>query len=1104
VLLPSAVATPTAAAPARLSLVDDFDAYVPASLREQGPWHVNTPGAADGAVASGDVPTDLSGKALLDDLDGQGGPIRYRGNAYATLGPRAVPAGATGTVFFELATRSVARTKLHLGLSADASPGLGMDTTGDPLDLADFGPQLTVDRRGLVARDGATERPLTGFPLDNGVRYRIWLVVDNATHTFSVHAAAATGEPVALTSTSGRSTFAFRSAPGGDLVTFLHLNDPVDVPTADSYLDSLYVAPDGVDLTDPSPRLTLVNNFDHLAMGAVDGQLGWSASSGVEVTKGPAGSDGRVLSIRPGSRRASRELPAMSPGGTVFFRMRRSGTVNGMLGAGVAGSPSLDRLRLQTGATTASSPDQVVRDGDASTNVGTWSDRSWRCVWLVGDADGQHFSAYGRGGDLRVTTRLRAGAQDTFGVHGGSADAVDPEGVLDHFLAVTSQSTGTVQVDHLAVDQTQRDLRTPAGAACPHTGPGPVLDPASARPQPARLELSLTEVAQLDPAAAGSPARRANTVVPLGRTSGRLAVPTLEGQVLALRDGTPSTYLDVRREFPSFVDKPGLGTGLGYVAFAPDFDTTGRFYTVHTEAGAALTDRTPSLPSPPDTRIHGVVTEWTAADPAADTFAGTHREVLRIGFSRFTHGIQQIDFDPTARAGDADYGLLYLGIGDGDETPFFSTRPGDLRAPQGKVLRIDPRATAGGAAYSVPAGNPFVGRSDALPEVYASGLRNPHRFAWDARTGRLLVSNIGEKNVDSVYEVRPGADFGWNRREGAYVFDPADPNEVYPLPRVDHSGVTYPVLQIGRHAGISLVGAGVYRGRLTALRGHYLFGDIVSGAIREIQSGLLAGATLPEPAFHNVSLVVDGRRTSLAALTDGRVDVRFGRDQAGELYVLSKSLGRVWKVTAARDLTPARPSCFTGSSSARPTGAGDWKPLTPSRWSFAGSEARQLRPGSRPSGVNRPYEYALVRNHRAGSFDFRAQVRVERPGPVAERDVVLVFGYRSATQFAYAHLSDDRTSYAHNGLFVVDRADRRRIDDQYDLKAAPPAITDRAWHDVRLVHCAGQRATWLFVDGHTQPLMTATDSAVGPGLLGFGSFNDFGRVRDVRIRYARS
>lgn len=73
----------------------------------------------------------------------------------------------------------------------------------------------------------------------------------------------------------------------------------------------------------------------------------------------------------------------------------------------------------------------------------------------------------------------------------------------------------------------------------------------------------------------------------------------------------------------------------------------------------------PDLAYPPNTPAHGMITEWKAADPSADIFRGTRRQVLRIGFFDTIHGIQQIGFNPTSIPGDKDYGLLYIAVGDG-------------------------------------------------------------------------------------------------------------------------------------------------------------------------------------------------------------------------------------------------------------------------------------------------------------------------------------------------------------------------------------------------------------------------------------------------------
>ena len=159
---------------------------------------------------------------------------------------------------------------------------------------------------------------------------------------------------------------------------------------------------------------------------------------------------------------------------------------------------------------------------------------------------------------------------------------------------------------------------------------------------------------------------RINYLGDLPDGSHRLYTPDLSGTLYFLKNGVPSPYLDVRANFPEFFSGRGLGSGFGFVAFDPDFARNGKFYTTHSEAFNALTNATPDF-TQANAVIQSVVTEWTASNPRADTFSGTHREILRIGFASFIHAIQQISFNPNARRHDADFGLLYLAVGEGGQ-----------------------------------------------------------------------------------------------------------------------------------------------------------------------------------------------------------------------------------------------------------------------------------------------------------------------------------------------------------------------------------------------------------------------------------------------------
>jgi glucose/arabinose dehydrogenase len=459
------------------------------------------------------------------------------------------------------------------------------------------------------------------------------------------------------------------------------------------------------------------------------------------------------------------------------------------------------------------------------------------------------------------------------------------------------------------------------GQPSPPPATGPIRDPIPEDPVQSDLGLVLTQFAQFPqsnpvPPPTDDRLMRHARINYLGQVPGssRLFTPDLNGRLYTLppAGGTPSLYLDVAATVGSnFFSGRGLGSGFGFVAFHPAFATNGRFYTVHSEAFNALTSITPDW-TQPGAVIHSVLSEWTATDPAAVTFSGTRRELLRIGFATNIHAIQQIDFNPTAQPGSDDYGLLYVAVGDGGRGSS-STVPQQLGVPHGKILRIDPMGTGtANGRYGVPASNPFVGRLGALGEIFALGMRDPHRFSWDTGTGRMFLGHIGEHDIEGVYDLRSGDNLGWSEREGRWVFDRDEPCTLYPLPPDDAEfGYDYPVaaydhnaasIPCGEDAGKAIVGGFVYRGTaLPALRGRYVFGDIVDGSVFYAdEAELVRGAGLA-PVHRLRIFTPAGVETSMASLAgDTRVDLRLGVDSAGELYVLAKANGRIWKVTGTR------------------------------------------------------------------------------------------------------------------------------------------------------------------------------------------------------------
>jgi hypothetical protein len=322
----------------------------------------------------------------------------------------------------------------------------------------------------------------------------------------------------------------------------------------------------------------------------------------------------------------------------------------------------------------------------------------------------------------------------------------------------------------------------------------------------------------------------------------------------------------------------------------------------------------------------------------------------------------------------------------------------------------------------------------------------------------------------------------------------------YPLAAYDHD----PPADWACNAdvGRAISGGYVYRGHhLPELYGKYIFGDLVDGSVfytneREMRRGG------PRAPIHRL-MVFDttGKRVTMQELAgDKRVDLRFGRDSEGELFLISKANGKIWKVVGTRHFA-AGPVGHTRVS--HTAGARNWAPVTPSKWRFEGDQVILSEAGVERPGPRRPFEYAvLTKGPVYGTVRIDADVRIDTPTDISNRDVIIVFGYRSDTRFSYVHLSQDNSIYPHNGIFVVNDADRLRIEDQWDpvrSRGATPAITDTEWHHVQVVRHADTGEIAVYLDHAKDPLMTAVDTTFTSGRVGFGSFDNIGRVRDFTV-----
>jgi glucose/arabinose dehydrogenase len=329
------------------------------------------------------------------------------------------------------------------------------------------------------------------------------------------------------------------------------------------------------------------------------------------------------------------------------------------------------------------------------------------------------------------------------------------------------------------------------------------------------------------------------TYIASPRGDSRRFVVEREGRIRVVKGrrvvGTP--FLDIAGRVTT-----GGESGLLSMAFARDYRTSRRFYVYYTDQqGFIQIDQFRASASNPD-----------RADP------GSRRPVLRVPHHRFNHKGGQLQVGPD--------GMLYAGFGDGGAGGDPDENAQNLGRMLGKMIRIDPRPNGG---YSVPRSNPFRGRSGALPEIYAYGLRNPYRFSFDRRTGSLTIGDVGQDAIEEVdfirgrsggRQPRGGYNFGWDSFEGRSRYESGSaPNHIRPVLQRTH-GQGY----------CSITGGYVIRDRSLGRgwTGQYVFGDLCDGTLR------LSRLRRPSARSHPTRMKVGSL-------------VSFGEDSRGRVYAVS-------------------------------------------------------------------------------------------------------------------------------------------------------------------------------------------------------------------------
>jgi glucose/arabinose dehydrogenase len=326
---------------------------------------------------------------------------------------------------------------------------------------------------------------------------------------------------------------------------------------------------------------------------------------------------------------------------------------------------------------------------------------------------------------------------------------------------------------------------------------------------------------------------------------GRIFVVEQAGRIRVITSGVLQTtpFLDISSRVLS-----GGERGLFSVAFHPQYATNRFFYVYFTTQpnGDLRVERFTTTSNP------------EVADPATTKLIITTAHSTQ---SNHNGGLVSFGLD----------GMLYAGFGDGGGSGDPTGNAQNQNALLGSLLRLD----ISGDPYTIPSSNPFFNQAGKRGEIWAKGLRNPWRYAFDAPTGLLYVADVGQNAREEISVVpasQAAVNYGWNIMEGSTCYNAATCNQ---------TGLALPVIDyVNPTGGCSVTGGYVYRGTaIPGIVGHYFYSDFCSRFLRSFR--------------YSNGVAVDQKDWGLTA--PGNV-ASFGRDFAGELYVLAGN--SIFKIAA--------------------------------------------------------------------------------------------------------------------------------------------------------------------------------------------------------------
>ena len=338
-----------------------------------------------------------------------------------------------------------------------------------------------------------------------------------------------------------------------------------------------------------------------------------------------------------------------------------------------------------------------------------------------------------------------------------------------------------------------------------------------------------------------------------GDGSGRIFVFEQGGKVKIVKNGAINKvpFLDLSSRLDglniAYSEKGLLG-----MAFHPDFKKNGRLFVYY-----SAPDNLPKFDH------KSIVAEYNVSPADQDKASTEETKIMEIFQPESNHNGGNLAFGPD--------GYLYIGTGDGgganDEHGSIGNGQ-DLNTLLGKILRIDVDQAK---PYAIPEDNPFKGKQNHRPEIYAYGLRNPWRFSFDDVTGKIFCGDVGQNKYEEINIIEKGGNYGWRIMEGYHCFNPSF--------NCDKTGLKLPITEYDHETGVSVCGGYMYRGMsFPSLHGYYFFGDW-SGKLFCIKR-------TPENTWNRIEVNIN--KTGKNEI-DGKIN-SMGEDDNGDVYVITQKM----------------------------------------------------------------------------------------------------------------------------------------------------------------------------------------------------------------------